>query len=1475
MEIRLGIPGSGSGQVDFDNVRLTSEPAGPAAPCTPAAAGLVGWWRAEGDRKDVQGNGDGAPASGMTFVPGVVGQAFSFAGNDLGVLVGNPAAFQVQELTLESWVRRADPTSASQGGFGGAIFAGGEGSYGFAIESTGEIAFSKVGVSKVHSTGRVTDTQWHHVAVTKTGGDVRFYIDGAAAGAADYQPLFTFTSPFAIGSIGATFGQNNTFLGLIDEPSLYTRALDATEIAAIHNARSAGKCVAPVENITVTASGPATARYGTDFTVNFSVVNQGAQPASNVVVSASLPTGFTLTSNTASQGTIAVSSASLQGAIGTLPGGATATVTLTGHADAAATLIFHGVVTRDGTDLTTTDNQADASIHIFGPALAAPTGLVGWWRAEDDTKDALGNGDGTPSSSMGFAPGFVGHAFSFSGRAPGVSVGNPLAFQLQNFSIEAWIKRADNNSLSQDNPYGGDIFAGGYGSYGLAMGQTGELIAGQIGVSSVSSSGKVADTQWHHVAVTKNGQSVKFYIDGQPAGTASYNPTFTFGTPFAIGSLGATFDYNYTFWGLIDETSLYNRALSGSEIGAIYDANMAGKSAENMALNASAPAAVQPGTDFTASFSILNQGAQPATGVVLNTTLPAGFSLVTNTTSQGTNIIGAASVQSLLDTLAPGATATVTLTGHGSSPANLVFHGLVTRDGADLTPTDNQLDVSVEVLGPCVTAPGGLVAWLRGEGDPSDELSHASTFTNIKYAPGKVGQALLFDGASEVVINDSPDFDQSSFTLEAWVYPTTVDGTVDIIANKETSYPNLASDIQFEIGIKGPLSDAANNIPQGNLAFFISGISGLPNNYGGWTDAKAAIPLNQWTHIALTVAPGTVTAYVNGSVTIKKTGLTGSPVFNNWPLKIGSRSTIYVTQTRPQDRFNGRIDEFSFYGRALTDAEIAAVYQAGGAGKCVQPVAPTIVVGPKDQTVLAGQDATFGVVAAGTGPLQYQWQFKGTDIADATNSTVLVAAPRKAAAGAYSVTVCNVAGCTPAASASLTVTPAPALISLVSITNKSPQDVIMPLRLIGNGVENALSFSLRFDTNRLTFLDAELGADAAEGQILVNSAQATRGILGIILALPAGAAFAEGTNDVLQLTFGTALVTANTVVPVTFSDTPILKKISDASSKVLTGTWSAGSVAIIAADFEGDVSPLPEGDKQVELLDFVQMGRFVAGLDDIAPGALFQRADCAPLVTSGNGRLTVSDWVQSGRFAAGLDPLNPVGGPTAPEPVKPGRKHPVPLSPDPRVVSFGSTALVAGQTREIPVTLLASGEENALAFSVSYDPAGLRFVGAVKGSGSKTATLNVNIRGTASGKVGLALALTSGAKFPAGTLEIARLQFAAITSSATSTNLSFIDAPVVREVASPLAETLPVAWLDAAFSVTVPAVNARPVATPNGPGIELSWSTSITGATLEATEQLAPPAWSPVNLTPFVRNEQNILVLPLHTATAYFRLQLP
>jgi len=133
----------------------------------------------------------------------------------------------------------------------------------------------------------------------------------------------------------------------------------------------------------------------------------------------------------------------------------------------------------------------------------------------------------------------------------------------------------------------------------------------------------------------------------------------------------------------------------------------------------------------------------------------------------------------------------------------------------------------------------------------------------------------------------------------------------------------------------------------------------------------------------------------------------------------------------------------------------------------------------------------------------------------------------------------------------------------------------------------------------------------------------------------------------------------------------------------------------------------------------------------------FQRADCAPRSTLGNGAITVTDWVQAGRYAAGLDPLTPQAGP--PRRLIPGgwcerrnsRCGDRACPSDLRSHNRSPTR----ETNRIPVCLTALGNETAVGFSINFDQSVLTFVSASVGGNLPGALLNVNTSQTTTGRV--------------------------------------------------------------------------------------------------------------------------------------------
>ena len=97
------------------------------------------------------------------------------------------------------------------------------------------------------------------------------------------------------------------------------------------------------------------------------------------------------------------------------------------------------------------------------------------------------------------------------------------------------------------------------------------------------------------------------------------------------------------------------------------------------------------------------------------------------------------------------------------------------------------------------------------------------------------------------------------------------------------------------------------------------------------------------------------------------------------------------------------------------------------------PVAPAITTQPTNQTVTAGQTATFAVVASGTAPLSYQWNKNGTAVSGATSSSYTTPATTSSDNGAQlTVVVTNTAGSATSSAATLTVNAAPVAPSITT-----------------------------------------------------------------------------------------------------------------------------------------------------------------------------------------------------------------------------------------------------------------------------------------------------------------------------------------------------------------------------------------------------------------------------------------------------------
>ncbi|MFN0252766.1 MAG: LamG domain-containing protein [Kofleriaceae bacterium] len=217
-----------------------------------------------------------------------------------------------------------------------------------------------------------------------------------------------------------------------------------------------------------------------------------------------------------------------------------------------------------------TDAETDALLPIDAPIDAQlcatpPSGQIAWWPG-DTVDEVIGNRTSTlVNGAVAGTPGKVGGAFAFDGFNDRVNVVTDLP-ALTTFTIEGWIDFDVAGNSSWRTVLGNDN-----GGRGVWM-KDRRICWYQASSDRFISDVTISTTGWHHFALVYGTDGVfRGYVDGVAAGTASY--------AFASLPAGATIGgYNgYELDGMIDELSVYDRALTVEEIGAIVAADVHGK----------------------------------------------------------------------------------------------------------------------------------------------------------------------------------------------------------------------------------------------------------------------------------------------------------------------------------------------------------------------------------------------------------------------------------------------------------------------------------------------------------------------------------------------------------------------------------------------------------------------------------------------------------------------------------------------------------------------------------------------------------------------------------------------------------------------------------------------------------------------------------------------------------------------------------
>jgi arabinan endo-1,5-alpha-L-arabinosidase len=194
--------------------------------------------------------------------------------------------------------------------------------------------------------------------------------------------------------------------------------------------------------------------------------------------------------------------------------------------------------------------------------------------------------------------------------------------------------------------------------------------------------------------------------------------------------------------------------------------------------------------------------------------------------------------------------------------------------------------------------------------DLSDSSGNNRTLTNngnVSFASGKIGNAAVFDGSNELEGNFQIPFSDSA-SVSLWFNANSLPLESSLFGKRVESTPTV------------------------NLAIMDDGRVWL-NDYTTpqMSSDVGIISQNTWYHICFKTEGGNMSLYINGSL-IQTSQSTLASVGQFF---IGSGSNI--------NYFDGQIDAVGIWNRALSDAEVAELYNNGTGLELDSVAQPTLV----------------------------------------------------------------------------------------------------------------------------------------------------------------------------------------------------------------------------------------------------------------------------------------------------------------------------------------------------------------------------------------------------------------------------------------------------------------------------------------------------------------------------------------------------
>lgn len=477
-----------------------------------------------------------------TFVspPASPATHLNFDGVNDRVELANESNFDfTTSFSIEAWVRVTSFTQEWQT----VISKGEQGPRIHRFGSTNLIAFGTGPGDDLASTVSVNDGNWHHIAATCNNGFKSLYVDGVLQGTQTVSiPLATNNDNVRIGSQIDSYIPVRAFHGDIDDVRFWNVARSNVEINNSKDCELNGSETGLV------------AYY------NFNQGNDGSNNSTETILLDSSSNGNNGTLNnfalTGTSSNWLAGSPVVSGSVVPSNPGVTTPVVYN-QGDTATPLT--ATVGTNGTGLLwyTTATGGTGSTTAPTPSTAT-AGSISYWVSSTNT-----NGCESERVEIVVTVNAVTPAthLDFDGVNDYVSANNNLLpFGNSSRTVEAWVKTSTSTVGTIVN-YGNQSTNQRFGV--LLDGSGRVLVIGEFNDYTTTTS--INDNNWHHVAVTFDGNLLTVYVDGVNVGTTNK----TYATTGDLIGIGST--YRTTFWGElldgeIDEVRIWNIARAQSDI---------------------------------------------------------------------------------------------------------------------------------------------------------------------------------------------------------------------------------------------------------------------------------------------------------------------------------------------------------------------------------------------------------------------------------------------------------------------------------------------------------------------------------------------------------------------------------------------------------------------------------------------------------------------------------------------------------------------------------------------------------------------------------------------------------------------------------------------------------------------------------------------------------------------------------------------